>query len=39
MANIPTYLPGQVKPLCNIVKEAPDNIAHEKILFNVVVML
>ena len=30
---------AQVKTLCNVVQEAPDNIAHEKILLNNVVIL
>ena len=30
---------AQTKTLCNVVQEAPDNIAHEKILFNFVVIL
>ena len=30
---------AQVKTLCNVVQEAPENIAQEKIMFNVVLIL
>ena len=33
----PTF--HQVKILCNVAQEVPDNIAHGKILFNIVVIL
>ena len=30
---------AQVKTLCNVVKESPENIAQEEIVFNVVLIL
>ena len=30
---------AQVKTLCNVVQEAPENIVQEKIMFNVVLIL